>query len=178
MRRLLLLAALFASLSAMAASPTAEERLAENNFQIVSDLYQERPIWIKSYHCDSTTAVRMLMNNPQIVIEREFEGRLICRMNDVQLLRSSDRLSNLPSSMRWAATLYFTVEIAADSYEVVLREAVWNGVIEHLDDPMAVTYTLYDLFFTARGNLDDKFIRHRAEALNERFTRIFAPQLQ
>ena len=178
MKRVLLWFTLVMSLSAMAASPTAEERLAENNFRIVNDQYQERPIWFKTYQCDSVTAVRMLMNNPQIVIEREFEGRLICHMNDVQLLRSSDRLSNLPSSMRWAATLYFTVEIAADSYEVVLREAVWNGVRELLDDPTAVTYTLYDLFFTARGNLDNKFLRHRAEALNERFTRIFAPRLQ
>ena len=178
MKRVLLWFALVMSLSAMAASPTAEERLAENNFQIVSDLYQERPIWIKSYHCDSTTAVRMLMNNPQVVIEREFEGRLICHMNDVQLLRSSDRLNNLPSFMRWAATLYFTVEIAADSYEVILHEAVWNGVIEHLDDPRAVTYTLYDLFFTARGNIDNKFVRSRAGALNERLTMIFAPRLQ
>lgn len=178
MRQLLLFVALFASLSATAARPTTEEILAENNFQIVSDLYQERPIWVKTYHCDSATAIRTLMMNPQIIIEREFEGRLICRMCDVQLLRSSDRLSNLPSSMRWAATLYFTVEIAADSYEVVLSEAVWNGVIELLDDPTAVTYTLYDLFFTARGNLDNKFIRHRAEALNERLTMIFAPRQQ
>ena len=67
MNRLLLFVALFASLSATAARPTTEEILAENNFQIVSDLYQERPIWVKTYHCDSATAIRTLMMNPQII---------------------------------------------------------------------------------------------------------------
>ena len=90
MNRFLLFMALFVSLSATAARPTAEEMLAANNFYIVDDLYQERPIWAKTYHCDSATIVRTLMMNPQIIIEREFEGRLICRMCDVQVVREDD----------------------------------------------------------------------------------------
>lgn len=178
MNRLLLFVALFASLSATATRPTAEEMLAENNFLIVDDLYQERPIWVKTYHCDSATIIRTLMSNPQVVIEREFEGRLICRMNDVQLVRQSEDLRSLPSYMRWAATLYFTVEIAADSYEVVLREAVWNGVKESLDDATTATYTLYDMIFNNRGNIDRVFARSRVEKLDERFTWLFAARVR
>ena len=177
MNRLLLFVALFASLSATAARPTTEEILAENNFQIVSDLYQERPIWVKTYHCDSATAIRTLMMNPQIIIEREFEGRLICRMCDVRLLRISDPIPPLPIFMTWAATFYFTVEVFDDEYRVELCEAVWNGVRELSDDVDTESYTLYGCFFTKRGNLDSAFIRHRAEALNDWLTRLFAPRL-
>lgn len=178
MNRFLLFMALFVSLSATAARPTAEEMLAANNFYIVDDLYQERPIWVKTYHCDSETITRTLMNNPQVVIEREFEGRLICRMNDVQLVRQSDDLNSLPTYMRWSATLYFTVEIATDSYEVVLREAVWNGVKESLDDATAATYTLYDMIFNNRGNIDRVFARSRVESLNDRLTWLFAARVR
>ncbi len=177
MNRLLLFVALLASLSATAARPNVEEILAENNFQIVSDLYQERPIWVKTYHCDSVTAIRTLMNNPQVIIEREFEGRLICRMCDVRLLRISDPIPPLPIFMTWAATFYFTVEVFDDEYRVELCEAVWNGVRELSDDVDTESYTLYGCFFTKRGNLDSAFIRNRAEALNDRLTRLFAPRL-
>ncbi len=177
MNRLLLFVALFVSLSATAARPTAEEVLAENNFRIVEDLYQERPIWIKTYHCDSATIVRTLMNNPQVVIEREFEGRLICRMCDVQLVRF-DETNILPFYMRRAATLYFTVEISAESYEVELREAVWNGVQEHLDDVKMVSYTLYHSMYNRRGDIDSGFVRNYAEKLNERLTWLFAPRVR
>lgn len=178
MNRFLLFVALFVSLSATAARPTAEEMLAENNFYIMDDLYQERPIWTKTYHCDSATIVRTLMMNPQIIIEREFEGRLICRMCDVQLVRQSDDLNSLPSYMRWAGTLYFTVEIAADSYEVVLREAVWKGVKEHLDDATTATYTLYYSMYNRRGDIDSGFVRNYAEKLNERLTWLFAARVK
>ena len=177
MRQLLLFVALFASLSATAARPTTEEILAENNFQIVSDLYQERPIWVKTYHCDSATAIRTLMMNPQIIIEREFEGRLICRMCDVQLVRF-DEMNILPSYMRWAATLYFTVEVFDNEYRVELCEAVWNGVKEQLDDPTAVSHTLYYSMYNRRGDIDSGFVRNYAEKLNERFTWLFAPRVR
>ena len=176
MNRLLLFVALLASLSATAARPNVEEILAENNFQIVSDLYQERPIWVKTYHCDSATAIRTLMMNPQIIIEREFEGRLICRMCDVRLLRISDPIPPLPIFMTWAATFYFTVEVFDDEYRVELCEAVWNGVRELSDDVDTESYTLYGCFFTKRGNLDNTFIRNRAEALNDRLTRLSITQ--
>lgn len=178
MNRFLLFVALFVSLSATAARPTAEEMLAVNNFYIEDDLYQQRPIWTKTYHCDSATIVRTLMTNPQVAIEREFEGRLICRMDDVQLVRQSDDLNSLPSYMRWAGTLYFTVEIAADSYKVVLREAVWKGVKEPLDDATTATYTLYDMIFNNRGNIDRVFLRSRVESLNERLTWLFAARVK
>lgn len=177
MKRLLLFVALMVSVAATAAKPTVEELLTENNFRIVEDLYQERPIWVKSYHCDSATIVRTLMNNPQVVIEREFEGRLICRMCDVQLVRF-DETNILPSYMRWAATLYFTVEISAESYEVELREAVWNGVQEHLDDVKTVSYTLYHSMYNGRGDIDSGFVRNYAEKLNERLTWLFAPRVR
>ena len=172
MRQLLLFVALFASLSATAARPTTEEILAENNFQIVSDLYQERPIWVKTYHCDSATIVRTLMMNPQIIIEREFEGRLICRMCDVQLVRF-DEMNILPSYMRWAATLYFTVEVFDNEYRVELCEAVWNGVKEPFDDA-----TLYYSMYNRRGDIDSGFVRNYAEKLNERLTWLFAPRVR
>lgn len=177
MRQLLLSLFLLTNLSAMAVRPSTEERLAENNFFIVSDMYEERPVWIKSYHCDRETITRTLMNNPQIVIEREFDNRLICRMNDVQLVRISDSSKHLPTYMSWTATLYFTVEIWDDEYQVELREAVWNGVRELLDDVDYQSYTLYDCFFNNRGNIDSLFLRNRAEALNDRLTAIFAPRL-
>lgn len=177
MRQLLLIVTLFASLSATAARPTVEEMLAENNFQIVDDHYQERPIWIKTYHCDSATIVSTLMNNPQIVIEREFEGRWICRMNDVQLVRF-DEMNILPAYMRWAGTFYFTVAISADSYEVELREAVWSGVQEPFDDVKTVAYTLYYSMYNRRGEIDGGFVRNYAEKLNERLTWLFAPRVR
>ncbi|MBQ2414516.1 MAG: hypothetical protein II315_06310 [Rikenellaceae bacterium] len=177
MRQLLLFVALFASLSATAARPTTEEMLAENNFQIVSDLYQERPIWVKTYHCDSATIVRTLMMNPQIIIEREFEERLICRMCDVQLVRF-DEMNILPSYMRWAATLYFTVEVFDNEYRVELCEAVWNGVKEPFDDAMTATYTLYYSMYNRRGDIDSGFVRNYAEKLNERLTWLFAPRVR
>ena len=177
MRNFLFLIALLANLSATAARPIAEQILAENNFQIVSDHYQERPMWVKTYHCDSATAIRTLMMNPQIIIEREFEGHLICRMCDVRLLRISDTIRPLPIFMTWAATLYFTVEVFDDEYRVELCEVVWNGVRELNDDVDTESYTLYGCFFTRRGNLDSAFIRNRAEALNDRLTRLFAPRL-
>lgn len=177
MSNFLLLIALLTHMSAMAAQPIAEEMLAENNFHIVSDMYDERPVWIKSYHCDSATIVRTLMNNPQVIIEREFEGRLICRMCDVQVVREDDVWSSLPSYMRWTATLYFTVEIASDSYEVELREAVWNGVKEQLDDPTAVSHTLHSIFYNNNGKLDKNFAKYKSEDFNDRLTAIFAPRL-
>lgn len=177
MRNFLLLIALLANMSAMAAQPIAEEMLAENNFHIVSDMYEERPVWIKSYHCDSATIIRTLMNNPQIVIEREFEGRLICRMSDVQVVREVDIWSSLPAYMRWTATLYFTVEISNDEYQVELREAVWNGVKEQLDDPTAVSHTLHSIFYNSNGKLDKNFAKYKTKDFNDRLTAIFAPRL-
>lgn len=177
MNRFLLFMALFVSLSATAARPTAEEMLAANNFYIVDDLYQERPIWAKTYHCDSETITRTLMMNPQIIIEREFEGRLICRMCDVQLVRF-DEMNILPSYMRWAATLYFTVEVFDNEYRVELCEAVWNGVKEPLDDATAATYTLYYSMYNRRGDIDSGFVRNYAEKLNERLTWLFAPRVR